>query len=116
MSKFKFRNNTLTLEIEDEVFEITMEDFINTNRFLDIAKRAEDLQDSKNKEDILNLIREIVDEILEEGATDKIFKNRPLNISDGIDLIIFLNQEINKFKAEKLKTIYSVNRQDELIN
>lgn len=116
MSKFKFRNNSLKLEIEDCIFEITMEDFRNANRFLEIAKKAEDLQGSENEEDLLNLIREIVDEILGEGATNKIFKDRPLNISDGIDLIIFLNQEINKFKAEKLNAIYSVNRQNELTN
>lgn len=116
MAKFKFKNNSLELEIENEKFFVTIDDFRDANKYLEIAEKAQSLKDTDSVEEVLKLMRELIDGILGEGATDKIFKNREFNITDSIDLIVFLNEEINKFKNEKLRIIYSPQRQDELNN
>lgn len=116
MAKFKFKNNSLELEIENEKFFVTIDDFRDANKYLEIAEKAQSLKDTDSVEEILKLMRELIDGILGEGATDKIFKNREFNITDSIDLIVFLNEEINKFKNEKLRIVYSPYRKDELDN
>lgn len=116
MAKFKFKNNSLELEIENEKFFVTIDDFRDANKYLEIAERAQSLKDTDSVEEVLKLMRELIDGILGEGATDKIFKNREFNITDSIDLIVFLNEEINKFKNEKLRIVYSPYRKDELNN
>lgn len=116
MAKFKFKNNSLELEIENEKFFVTIDDFRDANKYLEIAEKAQSLKDTDSVEEVLKLMRELIDGILGEGATDKIFKNREFNITDSIDLIVFLNEEINKFKNEKLRIVYSPYRQDELTN
>ncbi len=116
MAKFKFKNNSLELEIENEKFFVTIDDFRDANKYLEIAEKAQSLKDTDSVEEVLKLMRELIDGILGEGATDKIFKNREFNITDSIDLIVFLNEEINKFKNEKLRIVYSPYRKDELNN
>ena len=116
MAKFKFKNNSLELEIENEKFFVTIDDFRDANKYLEIAERAQSLKDTDSVEEVLKLMRELIYGILGEGATDKIFKNREFNITDSIDLIVFLNEEINKFKNEKLRIVYSPYRKDELNN
>ena len=120
MAKFKFRNNLLKLEIEDEVFNVDITNFEASDKLVKIAQDAlkigEDGNKPENIEMMILMIEEAIDTILGKGATKRIFKDRKINYLDMIDLLAFITEEITNFRSEKLEKVYSVNRQDELTN
>ena len=120
MAKFKFRNNNLKLEIEDKTYNIDITNFEQSEELLKIAQDAIKLGEkgnsTKNIEQIILMIEKAIDTILGKGATKEIFKDRKINLLDLIDLLVFITEEINNFRVDKLQKVYSVNRKDELAN
>lgn len=120
MAKFKFRDNTLKLEIEDKTYILDISNFKDTKKLLTIADEAVKVSEDGNTpetiEKMMTMMENAVDTILGEGATKEIFEDREINFLDLIDLLVFLSNEISAFRSEKLEKVYSVNRKDELIN
>ena len=118
MAKFKFRNNNLKLEIEDNIYNIDITNFERSEELLKIAQDAIKLGEkgnsTENIEQIILMIEKAIDTLLGKGATKEIFKDRKINLLDLIDLLVFITEEINNFRVDKLEKVYSVNRKDEL--
>lgn len=120
MAQFKFRENNLKLEIEDEVFYLDIAGFNDSDRLIKIGEDALQISKKGNNpetvKELMDMLVEAIDTILGEGSVARIFKKRKINYLDLIDLLAFITEEINSFRSERLKGIYSVNRKDELIN
>lgn len=107
MTEFRFKSNLLTLYIEGHIFEIEM-----TNEFLQkmneysalCGERAEYIKNSGEKKDGLaeELLSEIIDKLLCEGAVDQIFYGRKRDIFDLCDVIIYICDECERFQSKKL--------------
>lgn len=120
MAKFKFRDNTLKLDIEDKVYNVDISNFEQSEKLITIAKDAVKIGEQGNStetvETMIRMIEEAIDTILGSGATEEIFKDRKVNLLDLLDLLAYLTEEINNFRVDKLQKVYSVNRKDELAN
>lgn len=120
MAKFKFRDNTLKLEIEDKTYNVDISNFEQSEKLITIAKDAVKIGDKGNSEKtvetMLMMIQDAIDTILGSGATEEIFKDRKVNLLDLLDLLAYITEEITEFRSNKLERIYSVNRKNELVN
>lgn len=118
MAKFKFRDNTLKLDIEDKVYNVDISNFEQSEKLLTIAKDAMEVENKGNSEKtvetMLMMIQDAIDTILGSGATKEIFKDRKVNLLDLLDLLAYITEEITEFRSNKLERIYSVNRKNEL--
>lgn len=118
MAKFKFRDNTLKLDIEDKVYNVDISNFEQSEKLLTIAKDAMEVGNKGNSEKtvetMLMMIQDAIDTILGSGATEEIFKDRKVNLLDLLDLLAYITEEITEFRSNKLERIYSVNRKNEL--
>ena len=120
MAKFKFRDNTLKLEIEDKTYNVDISNFEQSEKLITIAKDAVKIGEQGNStetvETMIRMIEEAIDTILGNGATKDIFQNRKINLLDLLDLLGHTTDEITEFRSNKLERIYSVNRKNELVN
>lgn len=118
MAKFKFRDNTLKLDIEDKVYNVDISNFEQSEKLLTIANDALKIGEQGNSTDtvetMLMMIQDAIDTILGSGATKEIFKDRKVNLLDLLDLLAYITEEITEFRSNKLERIYSVNRKNEL--
>lgn len=113
---FQFKDNAIHLDIAGNVFNInyTEELLINIKNFYEkAAAQAEEIRDSKDYNKTLdksiNLLKETIDNICGEGAANKIFKDREVNLYDLIDVINYIYTEVGNFQKEK-KNKYSTSR------
>lgn len=120
MAKFKFRDNTLKLDIEDKTYEVDISNFEQSEKLLTIAKDAmkigEQGNTEKTVETMIMMIEDAIDTILGNGATKDIFQDRKINLLDLLDLLAYITEEITEFRANKLEKVYSVNRKNELVD
>lgn len=118
MAKFKFRDNTLKLEIEDKVYNVDISNFEQSEKLLTIAKDAMKVGEQGNSNDTVEMmilmIEDAIDTILGKGATKDIFQDRKINLLDLLDVLAYITEEITDFRANKLERVYSVNRKNEL--
>ena len=118
MAKFKFRDNTLKLEIEDKIYNVDISNFEQSEKLLTIAKDAMKVGEQGNSNDTVEMmilmIEDAIDTILGKGATKDIFQDRKINLLDLLDVLAYITEEITDFRANKLERVYSVNRKNEL--
>lgn len=119
--KFNFKSNFLNLDIAGEEFEIDVFQPDLTKRMDDHRKElleqgealtslrennasSEELE--KELEKAINLCVGVVDDLLEEGATKRIFKNRKINFLDIVDVSNFVFEEIDSYITDDVSTKY----------
>lgn len=109
MRKFEFSdNNNIQLDIAGNQFSVSFSlDLIN--KLIPIGKKSIEYSEKiDNGEDqikvaksIILLIRECLDEILGNGACQKIFSGRKENFYDYIEVILFVSEELENYRVQK---------------
>ena len=124
MSKFVFQDNSLKLDINDEIFIISPEKMYKNKEFLEIAKEAESIAEDKDKTPSVEVLEKLegmmvkgLDLILGKGATKKIFKERAINYFDLMDVYAYVIEMVDDYHREKEQKKYLLkHRSDEHIN
>ena len=103
--KFEFRDNKLELDIAGNLFKIS----VNPNtlhQIRDIGTRAQQVsknlagEESVEKlEEAIDFLMDVTDEILGDGASDKIFADREDDIFDCIDVLNYIVEEVKAFRG-----------------
>lgn len=108
MSGFKFRErNLLIIEIEDKKYEVEFrEELLNKIQTLCVnvekeSKGAKDGDIAKLKQ-LCDICSEGINSILGEDACKEIFSDRKINFVDCCDVLIYIFEEIKKYKDKKL--------------
>lgn len=119
---FKFKNNLLELEIAGKKFEVDVLDKALLDDYIPLQKRAEKFNkeiQAGTKEQNVEAVAELmeiqaaaIDTFLGEGATLEIFEQRKINLLDLVDILGFINDEVDKFQKQNLekREQYSPNR------
>jgi len=124
--KFERNKNRLELEIEGNQFELAILDPVWLKNFEDsrakILKASEGLTDIKANPDatmgdLTEKIQEaielcvlVLDSLLGEGATKKIFKDNPITFLDIVDVIHFVFEKGDDYLQNKAIQKFSANR------
>lgn len=123
--KFEFKDNVLKLDIagnifEVDVFEPTLSRRINKHKIRlgekggHLTKKSDEglyvKELEKELEESIQLCVGVIDDILGEGACEKIFKDRAVNFLDAIDVANFVFAEIDNYIQNDLAKKYSPNR------
>ena len=110
MSKvFIFEKTGLNLDIQGEKFTIEAEDLVKASEILKDfeANRVEDVNSVKGIEIVKNDAIKMINIILGDDATERIFTNIPANFERLIQLAGFLKEEIDNYRIESLETLIS---------
>ena len=100
---FQTGQNRLILEINDKEYKVSVtEDLVKKFREKQVELVA--LKDDIGAGEVISVVKEIVELILGEGEFNVIFKENENNIDvyDVIDLVNYLCEEFEKFKAKKV--------------
>ena len=118
MKKFEFKNNILELDIAGEIFKIDAA--ATSTKLKHVAKKFDEVAkafaDKDNLDD--NTVKiacettcHCVDEILGEGAMNRILKSKDkVTFYDCMDVYMFVVEEIRHFNAQKGNQ-YKLNRE-----
>lgn len=108
---FKFaERNIINIEIEDKVYPVQYNQRLVKN-ILAISEEAQKASGSIKENDIesinnaCNIVKKGIDSILGENASKEIFKDRQQDLMETIDVIMYIFDEINRFKNNKLQEI-----------
>lgn len=108
-SVFEFTDYGLEVTIASKDFCIECDSDVG-DRMNEIAKGGRALIEQidtgkKSKDDAIKYLSNAIDSILGAGATEKIFEDRKIRVTDCSDILIFLSAEIaakNKAQKERL--------------
>lgn len=116
VKKFEFRDHRTKLDIAGEIFYLDVTDKNLLNRVLEFSKESQELARNVNTdnyvedlENAMEFMQKSIDNILGEGASKKIFKDRAVSFMDLLDVIKYINEVIIKERTEKLVS-YTPNR------
>ena len=107
MSKFEFRNRTVKLDIEGNVFEI------DAGVGEDLAQKKDALVDAakayksgeKTKGEAVKVYAEHINKILGNGAFEKIFAKRKPDLLDCMEVVTYVANEIADFNRKSALTV-----------
>ncbi len=118
MRKFEFRDSSAKLDIAGLQFSVELGDGLLAAKGRNIQDRAKGyeakmktLEASSDPDaaqivvsDVCDFVKESVDDILGVGAYESIFRDRPKNMYDHLDLLAFLiesiTDEMEKFRVQ----------------
>lgn len=105
---FRFaERNIINIEIEENVFKVQYNQELLSNitaisiKAQEVSKTLKD-NDTESINNACKVVREGIDIILGNGSSEKIFKGRDKDIMESIDVLMYIFDEINKFKNKKL--------------
>lgn len=105
MSKFEFRSNKLELDIAGHKFAVNCTNDLIKKTITFGEKAIKKGNEIKNYKDYNLAVKETckfcydaIDELIEPGASKKIFEGREDNIYDCIDVINYITDEYQKNK------------------
>ncbi|MBY6916057.1 DUF6673 family protein [Clostridium botulinum] len=105
---FRFaERNIINIEIEDNTFKVQYNQELLSN-ITAISVKAQEVSrtlkdnDAESINNACKVVREGIDTILGNGSSEKIFKGRDKDIMESIDVLMYIFDEINKFKNKKL--------------
>ncbi len=103
MATFQFKSYDLTVDIAGNPFTFRCDAEMG-DKMVGFQKEASKLatqlgNGEKTTEDAISFCSNVIDNVLGEGATDKIFTGRSKSITDFTDLIFFLANEIKSFTS-----------------
>jgi hypothetical protein len=100
---FQTGQNRLILEINDKEYKVSVTENL-VKKFREKQVELVALKDDIGAGEVISVVKEIVELILGEGEFNVIFKENENNIDvyDVIDLVNYLCEEFEKFKAKKV--------------
>lgn len=100
---FQTGQNRLILEINDKEYKVSVTENL-VKKFREKQVELANLKDDTEAGEVISVVKEIVELILGEGEFNVIFgeDENSIDIYDMIDLINYLYEEIEKFKAGKV--------------
>lgn len=122
--KYTPQKNKLELEIKKERFNIDAFDPTLLKR-IEIHRKTLNEQGAKlqnqNKEisieelesaleESIKLCVDVIDDLLGEGSTERIFKDEPISFLDAVDIATFIFQEITEYIVVDVAKKYNPNR------
>lgn len=115
--RFDFKDNTVELNIAGNIFNVdpTNADFVE--KAVKVADNSVNMFNKTKSEELTaetieKMIKEVlnmIDELLGENASNKIFANRTINMLDVIDVLDFIVQETTSTVDSKLSR-YTIDR------
>lgn len=119
---FQFKDNVIHLDITGNKFDVnyTTELIKNSQDFKEkVSLKAKELDESKSKKEYgriidesIEIMKDAINLVCGEGATDKIFEGRATNFYDYVDVLNYIQEEILNYQqrnGDRFKK-YSVNR------
>ncbi len=108
MAKFTFHSNLIPMDIENHHFEIDAMEVqakapaIQAKMNEIVKSAAEETAGSALIEKSCKTICAAIDDMLGEGACEKVFAGRTVNFFDCMDLYFFVQCQVNDFTVKKL--------------
>ena len=102
MSKFKFGNSIVKIEIEDLIFRIEITQQLrekmtaSSQKMREVRAEINELSEREKEEKIIPVFDNAIDEILGAGSSEKIFSDRKSDAYERIAVYLFVCDEINK--------------------
>lgn len=102
MSKFKFGNSIVKIEIEDLIFRIEITQQLrekmteSSQKMREVRAEINELSEREKEEKIIPVFDNAIDEILGAGSSSKIFASREPDAYERIAVYLFVCDEINK--------------------
>jgi regulator of protease activity HflC (stomatin/prohibitin superfamily) len=102
MSKFKFGNSIVKIEIEDLIFRIEITQQLrekmtaSSQKIREVRAGINELSEREKEEKIIPVFDNAIDEILGAGSSKKIFADREPDAYERIAVYLFVCDEINK--------------------
>lgn len=111
MRKFEFSDSrNIHLDIAGNQFSVLFslglcEELVKIGKkAAEYSKRIDNGDDQiKIAKDTVSLIKECLDKILGDGACQKIFLGRDENVYDCIEVLLFISEELEAYRAQKEK-------------
>ena len=111
MKAFTFRDARVKLKIAGHVFEVDMgkralhEEFADfSQRALEYSKALKASKDAKKTlEEATRFILASIDRMLGQGASEKIFQGRAVDLADATDVVIYILQSLNQARARRMQ-------------
>lgn len=109
MSAFRFNPNARTLEIEGHIFEVRIGDIEKVGALVKLEREARTEDRPALDDDPLGLrwacahMGRWLDTALGEGAYEKIFAGRPLNLVEHRAVVDYVSAELFLFQAERAR-------------
>lgn len=107
MGNFKFKSNILSLNIDGNLFEVTMTpDFSGKLKELSaeagIMARGIIGTPSSGSAEVSAFLSYIIDTLVGEGTTDIIFRSRERDVFDLYDIISYICDEFSDYRLARL--------------
>ena len=108
--KFEFRSHNLDLEINGAEFNVDMG---KTKEFKKLIGLGDEIASLGKKGDVdddaLNAkFIDAINVVLGENATDKIFRDREINVWDLLDVLNFLLEEVEAYRSTSIAQKYNI--------
>lgn len=111
MREFNFRDAKVKMKIAGHVFEVDMGDGALKQQFATFSQRALEyskaLQSSedaaKTLEEATQFVLTSIDGILGQGASEKIFEGRAIDLADATDVVNYILQSLNQARLKRLQ-------------
>lgn len=109
MPKYVFQNRNLLLDFGCTQFALRIDGKLGT-KLRPYGTGLQELavsigQGKKTDTDAKEYCKNAIDDILGEGAVQKIFAERPIEPEDLMDILWFIVQEVTKFNSNNKRTI-----------
>ncbi|KAI3349034.1 hypothetical protein JW813_05130 [Clostridium botulinum] len=105
---FRFaERNIINIEIEDNTFKVQYNQELLSNitaisvKAQEVSKTLKD-NDAESINNACKVVYEGIDTVLGTCSSKKIFEGRDQDIMESIDVLMYIFDEINKFKNKKL--------------
>lgn len=102
MSKFRFGNSIVKIEIENLIFRIEITQQLrekmtaSSQKMREVRAEIDELSEREKEEKIIPVFDNAIDEILGAGSSEKIFADREPDAYERIAVYLFVCDEINK--------------------
>lgn len=102
MSKFKFGNSIVKIEIEDLIFRVVISQELHekmtasSNKIKEARAKYADSSETEKETAFIPVLDAAIDEILGGGSAEKIFGKRKPDGYERIAVYLFICDEINK--------------------
>lgn len=106
MGKFQFSDRTIKLDFDGKIYDLSV-DGDNRRRIEAMCDKAlteyRAIEKDGGEDEVTDLILDLIDDLLGEGAVDDIFGDREPCIEDGIDILSYITTELMEYNTKNEK-------------
>ena len=102
MSRFRFGNSIVKIEIEDMIFRVEISPEFrakmieSSKKMKEVREKCASMSEAEKESAVIPVFDKAIDEILGKGSSEKIFAGRKPDSYERIAVYIFICDEINK--------------------